>query len=67
MGTTGQHNGQHETITTKQPETDLGIGKEGQCPPKCPDCPTKHDGMQNSHIGVFYVFSFSEFNLLEFY
>ena len=29
---------------------DLGIGTGGQCPPKCPDCPTKHDAMQKSHI-----------------
>ena len=29
---------------------DLGIGKEGKCPPKCPDCPTKHDAMQKSHF-----------------
>ena len=32
------------------PGPDLGIGKGGNCPPKCPDCPTKHDSMQNTHI-----------------
>ena len=30
--------------------TNLGIGTGGKCPPKCPDCPTKHDAMQKSHI-----------------
>ena len=30
---------------------DLGIGTGGSGgPPKCPDCPTKHDAMQKSHI-----------------
>ena len=33
---------------------DLGIGKEGKCPPKCPACPTKHDAMQG-RIGPFFL------------
>ena len=35
------------TISPEKTEAD---GKGGNCPSKYPDCPTKHDGMQNSHI-----------------
>ena len=34
----------------------------GMCPPKCPDCPTKHDAMQNSHIQKCLELEFSMYS-----
>ena len=40
----------HSGLTWPQHRAGSRHMQGGFCPPKCPDCPTKHDGMQQSHI-----------------